>query len=96
MFKKMELIGVPCQGKWIQVDMPYRRTNLHDKQEVPVPKGAVGYCYAAYPNGVIYVGFFRDFKKPPTALPYQLDARQFPLCVSFNLDHIYWLSTEAG
>ena len=94
MYTKLEVIGLPCQGKWIQVDLPYRRTNLQTQQDVQVPKGAVGYCYGAYATGVIYVGFFQDFKKPPVVQPYQLEARRLPICVSFSLEHIHWLSTE--
>jgi hypothetical protein len=96
MYNKMEQIGLPCQGKWVQVDRPYQRTNLQSQQHVNLPKGAVGYCYGAYATGVIYVGFFQNFQRPAVVQPYQLEARRLPVCVSFTLDDIHWLSLDHG
>jgi hypothetical protein len=72
--------GVHCKDHQVRVLRPTRKENINGRGYAEIPRGGVGYCYAA-PGGAIHVGFTRSFTGTQKMSPTQYD-----YCVTFWYD----------
>jgi hypothetical protein len=83
-WKPLESVGLDCKGQFVRTvaAMPMLDNNAVVNQpqaprKVSLPKGAIGFCYAAQ-VGVIHVGFTTDFRQQ------EMSPTRYPYAVSFN------------
>lgn len=83
-WKPLAVIGPACKGRFVRTRtvLAMRDNDAVINQpsaprKVTLPKGAVGYCYAA--SGVLHVGFTTDFKAREMSSP-----TKYPFAVAFT------------
>lgn len=74
----LAIVGPACKGRFVRLKVPLPNASniaVLNKPAAPkkvsLPKGAVGFCYAA--SGVLHVGFTKDFARremQPTSYEY--------------------------